>query len=168
MSTDASTTPPAHDEPVSADDSSSALLAAIYEMQDAEALFRARLRKKLSIGSSELGTLQYLSRLESRGIEARPTDIAANLGVTTSAASIIVNRLVARGYVLRTHHPTDGRGQYLHLTAAAHEAVTAASGRGELGGLTRATHLSERESRRIVTLLASVTTGFTDGASTPS
>jgi len=165
MSTDASTAPPAHHEPRDLGASSSDLLAAIYEMQDAEALFRARLRKKLSIGSSELGTVQYLSRLETRGIEARPMDVAANLGVTASAASIIINRLVTRGYVTRRLHPTDGRGQQLHLTVAAHEAVDTASGRGQLSALARATHLSDRESRRITVLLASVTTGFTDGAS---
>ena len=41
----------------------SGVLAAIHAMQDAEALFRARLRKKLGIGASELAAVQFLARL---------------------------------------------------------------------------------------------------------
>lgn len=140
------------------------VIDAIYALQDAEALFRARLRSKLGIAASELAAVQYLSRLETRRLSARPTDVAAHLGVTSGAASIIVARLVARGYVVRKTNPRDGRGQHLQLTAAVHRAVDRATGGDSLGALGGVVGLSERESRRVVSLLAGVTTGYTDGA----
>lgn len=39
-----------------------------------------------------------------------PTDIARRLGVTTAAATVIVDRLTAVGHVSREPHPTDRRG----------------------------------------------------------
>ena len=74
------------------DSNSGRVVDAIYALQDAEALFRARLRSKLGIGASELTTVQFLARLETRHMSARPMDVAAHLGMTSGAASIIVAR----------------------------------------------------------------------------
>jgi DNA-binding MarR family transcriptional regulator len=142
----------------------SAVLAAIHAMQDAEALFRARLRKKLGIGASELAAVQFLARLELRGADARPVDVAAHLGISTSAMSPVVVRLEGRGYVVRRPDPADGRGVRLALTPAVHAAVLAAAGGGELGALTEVAGLTGAESRRLVVLLARVTSGYDVGA----
>jgi hypothetical protein len=85
------------------------VLTAIYALQDAEALFRARLRKKLGIAASELAAVQFLCRLESRGMTGRPVDVAAHLGISTSAVSPVVARLEGRGFVVRRPDPEDGR-----------------------------------------------------------
>lgn len=140
------------------------VVEAVYALQDAEALFRARLRSKLGIGASELTTVQFLARLETRSLSARPTDVAAHLGMTGGAASVIVARLVTRGYVVRRTNPLDGRGQHLQLTPAVRRAVAKASGGGRLGVLDGVLGLSDRESRRVVALLSGVTTGYRDGA----
>jgi DNA-binding MarR family transcriptional regulator len=140
------------------------VLAAIHAMQDAEALFRARLRKKLGIGASELAAVQFLARLELRGSDARPVDVAAHLGISTSAISPVVARLEGRGYVVRRPDPADGRGVRLTLTPAVHAAVQAAAGGGRLGPLTQIASLSDAESRRLVVLLTGVTSGYDDGA----
>jgi len=147
------------------DSTSGRVIDAIHALQDAEALYRARLRSKLGIGASELTTVQFLARLETRNMSARPTDVAAHLGMTSGAASIIIARLVTRGYVVRRRNPRDGRGQHLQLTDAVHGAVARAAGGGRLGALDGVLGLSERESRRVVALLSGVTDGFTDGAS---
>jgi len=155
---------PAADYVHDPDSPSGRVVTAIYALQDAEALFRARLRSKLAISTSELATVQYLARLEIRSLSARPTDVAAHLGMTSGSASIIVARLVARGYVERLINPGDGRGQHLRLTEAVRGAVAQASGGGTLGALGGLLGLTDRESRRVVTLLTGVTTGYTDGA----
>nr|BFF16004.1 hypothetical protein GCM10025699_73070 [Microbacterium flavescens] len=111
-----------------ADTSSGRVVAAIYAMQDAAALFQARLRARVDIGANELVAVQYLARLEMQGIQGRPKGLAAVLGVTSSAASIIVTRLVSRGYVTREANPHDGRGQVLALTRALHDDVRRATG----------------------------------------
>lgn len=159
-----SLTPPPDDEALDPLSASGRVLAAIYEMQDAEALYRARLRRRLSVSASELATVQYLARLGSRGLEARVIDVAAHLGVTTGAASIIVTRLAARGYITKRPDPRDGRGQHLDLTRVVRDAVASAAGSGSLIAMTRVAAFSDRESRRMVALLSGVTTGFVSGA----
>lgn len=157
-------TPPHDGEAPDPESASGRVLAAIYEMQDAEALYRARLRRKLAVSASELAAVQYLDRLGSRGLDARVIDVAAHLGVTTGAASIIVTRLTARGYITKRPDPLDGRGQHLDLTRVVRDAVASAAGSGSLIAMTRVAALSDRESRRMVTLLSGVTTGFVSGA----
>ena len=62
---------------------------------------------------------------------ATGNELAEHLGVTKQAASHMVDYLVARGYVERHAHPTDGRGKIVALTArgwaciAATEAILA-------------------------------------------
>jgi len=142
---------------------SSSVLTAIYALQDAEALFRARLRRKLGIAASELSAVQFLCRLESRGMTGRPVDVAAHLGISTSAVSPVVARLERRGFVVRRPDPEDGRGVRLALTPVAHAAVRDAAGGGRLRAL-EAAALSDGEARRLVDLLAGLTTGYTAGA----
>jgi DNA-binding MarR family transcriptional regulator len=140
------------------------VLTAIYALQDAEALFRARLRKKLGIGASELAAVQFLARLESRDMTGRPVDVAAHLGISTSAVSPVVVRLERRGFVVRRPDPDDGRGVLLALTPAAHAAVLAAAGRGRAAALKDVAALPDRDARRFVALLTGLTTGYTAGA----
>jgi DNA-binding MarR family transcriptional regulator len=63
--------------------------------------------------------LEFLKRQE----EAKMTDIAAFLGVTTAAATGIIDRLVKCGYVTRMHQPGDRRVVKIRLTAKGTEVV---------------------------------------------
>jgi DNA-binding MarR family transcriptional regulator len=59
----------------------------------------------------ELAALELLARYEHG-----PSDLARHLGVTSAAASGIVDRLVARGHVERVPHPDDGRRTQVVMT----------------------------------------------------
>lgn len=50
-----------------------------------------------------------------------PSDLATRLGVTSAAASGIVDRLVARGHAERQPHPTDRRRTVVACTASGRE-----------------------------------------------
>jgi DNA-binding MarR family transcriptional regulator len=50
---------------------------------------------------------------------ATPTQLAQHLGLTSGATAILLNRLDARGFVVRSPHPTDRRGVLLSLGPAA-------------------------------------------------
>lgn len=146
------------------DSSTGKVLAAIYALQDAEAQFRSRLRTILGLRPSELGAVQFIARRETIGSPAHPTDIARHLGLTTGAASIILNHLAEQGFITRHLNPADGRGQIIRLTETVQDAMRQAAGGGELGALGQILTLSDRESRRVVTLLSNVTSGYADGA----
>lgn len=69
--------------------------------------------RRADLGTTEMTALELLSR-EPRG----PGELARNLGVTSAAASGIVDRLVARGHVERQPHALDGRRTQVVLTAS--------------------------------------------------
>lgn len=122
------------------------------------------MRKRLHLGVNELLAVQLISRLQQQGREVRPVDVTLSLGVTSAATSIILTRLVARGYVTRHSNPDDGRRQYLRLTDELNIAVAKAIGKSqvathdELGGLTAG------ESRLVLLLLGSVARSYDSGA----
>jgi DNA-binding MarR family transcriptional regulator len=158
-------TPARHHGPQSLSDSiSSDVIGALHALQSAEAQFRGRMRKRLHLGANELLAVQLISRLQRQGLEVRPDDVTAALGVTSAATSIILTRLVDRRFVTRHSNPSDGRRQYLRLTDELNTAMANAIGKsqvsvlGKLGGLTAA------ESRLVMMLLGSVTDSYDAGA----
>ena len=140
------------------------VLDAVYALQEAEALFRSRLRSVLGLGPNELSAVRLIARLETVGGAAHPSDVARHLGLSSGGASTIVTRLVGHGAVTRHLDPADGRGQVLRLTPSARDGIRDAGGGGELGALGQILTLSDRESERVVTLLSTVTAGFEGGA----
>ncbi|GAA4671633.1 MarR family winged helix-turn-helix transcriptional regulator [Frondihabitans cladoniiphilus] len=162
MSTHEANDPPPFDYDPSTP--SGAVIEALYALQDAEALFRGRLRDRLGIGANDLAALQYLARLETVGKEVRPRDLTRTLGVTSAAATIILSRLELRGFVTRTPDPSDGRGQILRLTPQAKKALATAIGTSQGGVRTLFASISDREAKRLVQLLSAVTASLDAGA----
>ena len=59
----------------------------------------------LEVNATDLFAMEHLSRHGS----STPGELAQQLGVTSSAATFIVDRLVAQGHVSREPHPDDRR-----------------------------------------------------------
>lgn len=68
--------------------------------------FEQKVGSSLSVNRRDFEAMQHLIAYGPLG----PSEIARRLGVTTAAATTIVDRLVAVGHVERTPHPTDRRG----------------------------------------------------------
>ena len=82
------------------------------------------------------------------------SDLAASLGVTSAAASQMIDRLVHLGYVSRLENPTDRRSRQLTLTDAGREILREALAARQqwLGAL--ASQLSPEERMQITEALA--------------
>lgn len=143
---------------------SGAIIAALYALQDAEALHRCRLRDLFGIGANDLSALQYIARLENVGRTARPRDITHTLGVTSAATTILLTRLVKRGLVTREPDPHDGRGQLLGLTTEARSTLRDAAGTSQHPLRQKLSTISDRDAKRVVALLAAVTLSLDQGA----
>lgn len=92
------------------------------------------LRELLSVGSQVAPAVARrtgLSETELHALEllhdsaTGPADLARRMSVTTAASTGIVDRLAARGHVVRRPHPSDGRRTDVEITP---------SGRAELIG----------------------------------
>lgn len=87
--------PPVHE--------STTLLRAIMQTSDE---FERYLGAELTVNPTDLQAMQHLII---RG-PMSPTDIARVLGISTAAATVVVDRLTKVGHVTRAPHPTDRRG----------------------------------------------------------
>jgi DNA-binding MarR family transcriptional regulator len=63
------------------------------------------LASELNVNATDLFAMEHLSRSGS----STPGELAQQLGVTSSAATFIVDRLAALGHVTRAPHPADRR-----------------------------------------------------------
>lgn len=68
--------------------------------------------KAHGLSMSQMGALFHMSRRESTGV----SDIGDNLGVTSAAASQMLDRLVQQGLIVRTEDPSDRRSKRIALT----------------------------------------------------
>jgi len=89
--------------------------------------FKVQLHRYLAeAGFADVGpSFGYVFRL----LAARPAslrDVAERLGITAPGAQKLVDDMVAKGYVQRLEHPSDGRVKQLVLTERGQQAVATA------------------------------------------
>lgn len=82
----------------------SAVLDALRALLGTSSRVTPALARRAELTHTELAVLEHVME-ETLG----PTELAQRLGVTSAAASGIVDRLAARGHVERQPHPTDRR-----------------------------------------------------------
>jgi DNA-binding MarR family transcriptional regulator len=75
--------------------------------------------KEHGLSMPQIGTL---FRIQHKGISG-VTDIGSELGVTSAAASQMLDRLVQQGLVARSEDPNDRRGKQIILTDKGNEVV---------------------------------------------
>jgi len=78
----------------------------LREILDLTTAFEAHVCSQLDVNRRDFEAMQHLVMHGALS----PSDIARRLGVSTAAATVIVDRLVAVGHVSRKPHPTDRRG----------------------------------------------------------
>ncbi len=81
--------------------------------------YRQVLAQIMQLGVTETQAISYLAIHGDRG----QTDLARDLGLTTSASTALVDRLERQGIAERYAHPTDRRRLLVKLTGRGHEVV---------------------------------------------
>lgn len=81
-----------------------------------EDILDQQLRTESGLTHQHFSVLVVLSESEDRSL--RMTDLAAQLTITRTRLSYVVNRLESRGWVTRAEHPDDGRSHVARLTDA--------------------------------------------------
>ena len=86
-------------------------LDALQELVDVAALVPHEVARRAGLSTSELHSLRHLM-----DTPMGPVELARALGVTSAAASGVVDRLVTRGHALRRPHAADGRRTEVVIT----------------------------------------------------
>lgn len=93
-------------------------LLALRHLLETSRRMTPALARRAGLTHTELDLLQHVME-EPTG----PSELAQRLGVTSAAASGIVDRLAARGHVQREPHPTDRRRTVVTPTPSGREEV---------------------------------------------
>ena len=108
-----------------------------------------RYARESGLSMSQLGALFHIHRRGRSGV----TDLGDHLGVTSSAASQLLERLVQQGLILRSEDPSDRRAKQLILTEKGRQ-VLQESIRARQSWLSDlSATLSEREKEAIIAAL---------------
>ena len=78
-----------------------------------------RFARESGLSMSQMGTLFHLHGRGSCGV----TDLGDHLGVTSAAASQMLERLAQQGLILRTEDPSDRRVKQIILTDKGHQVL---------------------------------------------
>lgn len=96
------------------------LLAPLRDLVEAAVRMRHTVARAAGLSEHEMVALQHLGRGS-----VGPAELARLLGVSTAASTGIVDRLAARGHVVRRAHDADRRRTELHLTESGRAEVMA-------------------------------------------
>lgn len=78
--------------------------------------FDRELARLLGVNETDLRCLEILLDEDA---QATPTQLADRLGLTSGSATIMLDRLAARGYITRAPHPSDRRRTVIRATPRA-------------------------------------------------
>lgn len=113
----------------------------------------AELAARVGVGVTDLLALDHTT---SAANELGVVELAALLKIRSASATVLVDRMVARGHLERGPHSTDGRRTTLHPTDTAHSEVRAALAPlvEDLGAITG--ELTEAEAQVVMRVLRQV------------
>src|SRR3954447_6407088 len=89
------------------------LLRAVRDLVRADQDMRREAGDRMSLSSNELRAVRFVLDRGRSGEPATPGALAAYLGVTTASTTVILDRLVAAGYLRRVPNPADRRSKTL-------------------------------------------------------
>lgn len=80
---------------------------------------RIRLAEKLGIGTIDINAMAFVGEVDG----LTPKDLGKALNITTGSVTAMVDRLEAKGFMVRKPNPTDRRSVLLHLSPEGTEAM---------------------------------------------
>jgi DNA-binding MarR family transcriptional regulator len=80
---------------------------------------RIRLAEKLGIGTIDINAMAFVGEVDG----LTPKDLGKALNITTGSVTAMVDRLEAKGFMVRKPNPTDRRSVLLHLSPEGTDAM---------------------------------------------
>ena len=130
------------------------VLNAMRDYGSAEGDMRRRMRTTMNLGENDISALRFLLGAKQAGRNVSPSDLARSLHITTASTTLLIDRLVSSGHVVRSAHATDRRALVIVPTGDSFDEM-----RNELGGMHEkmmiaAGKMSAKESATVLTFLA--------------
>ncbi|QHC65162.1 MarR family transcriptional regulator [Rathayibacter sp. VKM Ac-2759] len=101
------------------------VLSAMRTYRVSEVSMRRRTREKMAMGETDLIAVQFLLRQQRTGVLVSAKDLAAHLSISSASTTVLIDRLVRSGHLVRRPHPTDRRGIVVEATPDSDQEVRA-------------------------------------------
>lgn len=101
------------------------LLQAVRDLVLADREMRRAASRRMGVGERDLRAVRYVMAAVDQGPPATPHELAVHLGISTAAATVLLDRLVASGHVERVAHPRDRRSKVVVPTPQAYKETRA-------------------------------------------
>ena len=132
------------------------VLGAMRAFRTAESAMRRRTRGSMGMGENDLLAVQFLMRRQQGNQHVSPKDLAAYLGISSASTTVLIDRLVKSGHVLRQPHPSDRRAIRIVATPTSHREVRETLDDMNQRMLAAAEQLSPEEASAVVRFLQTV------------
>jgi len=96
------------------------LLMAVRDLVSADREMRRDLSHRMDMGETDLRAVRCVMAAVRTGEATTPHELAAHLGISTAATTVLLDRLVRAGHVERRPHPGDGRRKIVVPTPRAY------------------------------------------------
>lgn len=104
------------------------VLNALRRYRVAEHAMRRRTRVAMGMGETDLLAVHHLLEAQHAGQVVTAKDLARHLDISSASTSVLLDRLVRSGHVMREGHPSDRRMVVVVATARADREVRATLG----------------------------------------
>ncbi|PPI69482.1 MarR family winged helix-turn-helix transcriptional regulator [Rathayibacter iranicus] len=101
------------------------VLSAMRSYRVSEVSMRRRTRERMAMGETDLVAVQYLLRQQRIVVLVTGKDLAGHLSISSASTTVLIDRLVRSGHLLRKPHPTDRRGIVVEATIDSDQEVRA-------------------------------------------
>lgn len=92
------------------------VLSAMRSYRGSEISMRKRTREKMAMGETDLIAIQFLLRQQRSGVLTTGKELAEHLSISSASTTVLIDRLVRSGHLVRKPHPTDRRGIVVEAT----------------------------------------------------
>ena len=133
------------------------VLNALRAYRAAEAAMRRRTRDSMRMNETDLLAIRYVMQARQAGRSIGPKDLSRILNISTASTTALLDRLEARGYLIRRPHPTDRRALEILPTDNADHEVRETLGVMHRRMLSAAEALSPEETLTITRFLQAMT-----------
>jgi DNA-binding MarR family transcriptional regulator len=129
------------------------VLDALRRYRAAEQAMRRRTRAWMGMGETDLVAVRYLLDAQRTEHVVTAKDLARHLEISSASTTVLVDRLIRSGHVVRSEHPTDRRAIVVTATPSAEREVRATLGRMHRGMMEAAEDLDPEERAVVLAFL---------------
>ncbi|HLS93902.1 MAG TPA: MarR family transcriptional regulator [Microbacterium sp.] len=134
-----------------------AVMAALGRWQDAARTLAEASARYMHLNETDMRAIRMIMRAEQRGEIVTPKDISHDVGISSASTTKLIDRLVARGHLVRAPHPTDRRTMRIRVTPSTRRSAHDTVGRQHARRFAVAAALSADERDAVIRFLDDMT-----------